>query len=99
MRRCNPHDWRTNVSRGATPERFTPDNQLVDLARRAATALGAPLAGVDILPGSDGTLYVIEVNAVPGWQALSTVSDVDVAAMVLDLVVRLATANRAQHGN
>jgi len=61
------------------------------MARRAAAAVGAPLAGVDILPGRDGLLYVIEVNAVPGWQALAEVSGADVAALVLELVTQMAT--------
>jgi RimK family alpha-L-glutamate ligase len=86
MRRRNPHDWRTNVSRGATAEAFTPDAHLIELAHRAAQALDAPLAGVDILPARDGTLYLIEVNAVPGWQALAAATNQDVAKLVLDLV-------------
>ncbi len=90
MRRHNPHDWRTNVSRGATAEAFMPDDALVALARRAAAAVEAPLAGVDILPGRDGLLYLIEVNAVPGWQALAGATGKDVARMVLDLVASLA---------
>jgi RimK family alpha-L-glutamate ligase len=94
MRRRNPHDWRTNISRGATAEAFTPDDQLLDLARRAAAAVEAPLAGVDILPGRDGELYLIEVNAVPGWQALAAVTHTDVAATVLDLVTATVTAKQ-----
>ena len=84
MKRVNATDWRTNVSRGATTEPAELDAELVDLARRAATATGAMMAGVDILTGRDGRRYVIEVNAVPGWQALSRTLNVDVAAMVLD---------------
>jgi ribosomal protein S6--L-glutamate ligase len=84
MRRRNPLDWRTNVSRGATTEGFEPDDMLRELALRAAQAVGAPIAGVDLLPAKDGTLYAIEVNAVPGWQALSRTLEVDVAEMVLD---------------
>jgi ribosomal protein S6--L-glutamate ligase len=83
MRRYNPLDWRTNVSRGAKAEPFGVTPLLAALAHRAAAAVGAPLAGVDLLPGRDGTLYAIEVNAVPGWQALSRVTATDVAALVL----------------
>jgi ribosomal protein S6--L-glutamate ligase len=43
---------------------------------------------VDLLPGPDGGLYAIEVNAVPGWQALSRVHQVDVARHVLEFVRR-----------
>jgi ribosomal protein S6--L-glutamate ligase len=84
MRRYNADDWRTNVSRGAGTKPLTPDAALIDVARRAAAAAGAPLAGVDVLPARDGRQYVLEVNAVPGWKALSKTLDVDIAALVLD---------------
>lgn len=83
MRRCNELDWRTNISRGATGQRLEVTNDLAELAQRAAAAIGAPLAGVDLLPTRDGRLYAIEVNAVPGWRALAEVTGVDVAARVL----------------
>ncbi len=86
MRRRNKLDWRTNISRGATPEPFTADATLCELAHRAARAVGAPVAGVDLLPTRDGALYAIEVNAVPGWQALAKAHQLDVAALVLDYV-------------
>lgn len=86
MRRRNVLDWRTNISRGATAEPFTADAELCELAHRAARAVGAPVAGVDLLPGRDGALYAIEVNAVPGWQALAKAHQLDVAALVLEYV-------------
>ena len=89
MRRRNPLDWRTNVSRGATAEPLEVTPQLAELAQRAATAVGAPIAGVDLLPGCDGQLYAIEVNAVPGWKALARVHGIDVARLVLDYVTSL----------
>jgi RimK family alpha-L-glutamate ligase len=96
MRRRNPLDWRTNISRGATAERFLPDESMCDLARRAAVAVGAPLAGVDILPGRDGALYLIEVNAVPGWQALASVTETDVASKVLELIESTVDRGRSR---
>ncbi len=86
MRRSNPSDWRTNVSRGATtlPIEVTP--QLAELALRSADAVGAPLAGVDVLPDLHGRNWVIEVNAVPGWKALAATLHVDVARLVLEYV-------------
>jgi len=86
MRRSHASDWRTNISRGATPEPIELTAEMAELARRAADALGAPLAGVDLLPGRDGRLYVLEVNAVPGWKALAGTLGVDVAAAVLEYV-------------
>jgi ribosomal protein S6--L-glutamate ligase len=86
MRRHNQLDWRTNISRGATAEALRPDDALVEIAHRAAAAVGAPLAGVDLLPGKDGRLYTIEVNAVPGWKGLAKAHHIDVARLVLDYV-------------
>ncbi len=85
-RRRNHLDWRTNVSRGAKMEPMELDAELADLALRAADAVETPLAGVDLLPGTDGRLYAIEVNAVPGWRALSHALSVDVAQMVLEFL-------------
>ncbi|HUE69528.1 MAG TPA: RimK family alpha-L-glutamate ligase, partial [Pirellulaceae bacterium] len=92
MRRHNALDWRTNVSRGASAEKFDPPPALIDMARRAANSVGALVAGIDILPARDGRLHVLEVNAVPGWRALARTHDVDVAAMMLTLA-----AAQAQH--
>jgi ribosomal protein S6--L-glutamate ligase len=86
MRRRNPLDWRTNISRGARAEPLEVTAELAELAHRAAAAVGAPLAGVDLLPGRDGRLYAIEVNAVPGWKALGRSLGIDVASMVLEYV-------------
>jgi RimK family alpha-L-glutamate ligase len=90
IRRRSEHDWRTNVSRGATAEPVELTTELANAARRTADAVGAPLAGVDLLPGRDGELYALEVNAVPGWQALAAALDVDIARVVLEYVERAA---------
>jgi ribosomal protein S6--L-glutamate ligase len=80
MRRYAYGDWRTNVAQGGVAEvvRLHPVEE--QLALRAAEAVGALVAGVDLLYRVDGELYVIEVNAVPGWRALAPVTGVDVAA-------------------
>ncbi len=83
MRRRANGDWRTNVALGASAEPFQPDAGQVETAVRAAGAVGASLAGVDLLPGRDGITYVLEVNAVPGWKALAAVHHTDVARLVL----------------
>jgi RimK family alpha-L-glutamate ligase len=94
MRRVNPNDWRTNISLGARGEPLDVTVELALLARRAAAAVGATIAGVDLLPGRDGRLYALEVNAVPGWRALAQVTGVDVAKRVLQHTQHLATQNK-----
>ncbi len=86
IRRRNALDWRTNVSRGAQAEPIELTAELAEMAQRAAQAVGAPLAGVDLLPAVDGTLYAIEVNAVPGWRAVARATGVDIARRVLEFV-------------
>lgn len=83
MRRRACADWRTNVAQGGTAEPTELAANERQLALRAAEAVGAPVAGVDLLPGPGGEWYVIEVNAVPGWRALAPVTGVDVAAALV----------------
>jgi RimK family alpha-L-glutamate ligase len=83
MRRKAGSGWRTNVAQGGTTERAELTAREAELAVRAAEAVGCPIAGVDLLPGPRGELYVIEVNAVPGWKALASTCGVDVAAEIL----------------
>jgi ribosomal protein S6--L-glutamate ligase len=86
MRRVNHLDWRTNISRGAVAEAVEPRDEWVAFARRAADVVGATVAGVDLLTDQHGETYVIEVNAVPGWRAMTEVHQRDVAALVLSHV-------------
>ena len=83
MKRCSRGNWRTNVAQGGTAEPIELTREQAALAVQAAEAVGCPVAGVDLLPGPHGELYVIEVNAVPGWRALAPVSGVDVAREVV----------------
>ena len=61
----------------------------------SSTAVGAPLAGVDLLPAQDGRLLALEVNAVPGWKALSSTLELDVAALVLDSIAGLVARGKS----
>ena len=80
-----PGDWRTNVAIGGRPEAVTLDPAIERMAVDAARAVGAQMAGVDLLDDLDtGQPVVIEVNAVPGWKALSKATHVDVATLVLE---------------
>jgi len=87
MRRRHPHDWRTNVSLGAIAEPLEITEELKQFARNATAAVGTTIAGVDFLPGKEGRLYAVEVNAVPGWRALARVTETDVAQLVLEHLV------------
>jgi len=56
-----------------------PSPELRAFALRAAQAVGADYAGVDILPIVGGGYTVVEVNGIPGWRGLQRATGVDVA--------------------
>jgi ribosomal protein S6--L-glutamate ligase len=85
MRRyASPGEWRANVSLGGRAENCRLDPEAERLALAAAGAIGAELAGIDLMYDLDrGGLVVIEINAVPGWRALASVTGIDIAAEIL----------------
>lgn len=76
--------WRTNVARGGRMEPAELPESWVELALRAARAVGAEYAGVDLLPAPDGGVYVLEVNGIPGWQGLQGTTRVDIAGAIVE---------------
>ncbi|MFI5013489.1 MAG: RimK family alpha-L-glutamate ligase [Hyphomicrobiales bacterium] len=96
MRRRAAH-WITNVKRGARPEAIELGSELAALAVRSAAAVGADFAGVDILIGSDGSPYILEVNSMPAWSGLQSVARVDIAQMIAaDFLAALNERMRAR---
>jgi glutathione synthase/RimK-type ligase-like ATP-grasp enzyme len=80
--------WRTNLARGGTARSLALSEQLSALAVRAAAAVGADYAGVDLLTGRDGTTYVLEVNGIPGWRGLQEATGLDIAGRLVDHLAR-----------
>lgn len=74
--------WKCNVAAGASTHPHAPTAAQADLAARAAAAVGADYAGVDLLEAEDGRLCVVEVNGIPGWSGLQAVTPVDLSAVV-----------------
>ena len=78
--------WRTNLARGGTARSISLSDEWCALAVRAAAAVGADYAGVDMLSDRNGMVYVLEVNGIPGWKGLQEATGVDVAGRLLDFV-------------
>jgi RimK family alpha-L-glutamate ligase len=94
-RRAPAGDWRTNVSLGGTASAITLPDEWADLALRAAAAVGADYAGVDLLPDErGGGLYVLEVNGIPGWEGLQGATGLDVAGAIVDHLAVTVRAGR-----
>jgi RimK family alpha-L-glutamate ligase len=76
--------WRANLARGARARPVELDRARAGLCARAAAAVGADYAGVDLLGDR-----VLEVNGIPGWHGLERATGVDVAAALVGHLERL----------
>jgi RimK family alpha-L-glutamate ligase len=86
-------EWRTNVSRGGAARAIALPDEWARMAVEAARVVGADYAGVDLLPGPDGSVYVLEVNGIPGWEGLQRATGLDVAdAIVAHVETRVGVA-------
>jgi RimK family alpha-L-glutamate ligase len=84
--------WRMNVSRGAHARTIALPEEWREMALSATRAVGADYGGVDLLPARDGTVYVLEVNGIPGWRGLQEATGLDVAGAIVEQLVRRAGA-------
>jgi ribosomal protein S6--L-glutamate ligase len=91
MRRRGVKDWRNNISQGGVAEPLVVDDELTALALAAAQSVGAEFAGIDIGRAVDGRLYILEVNAAPGWRRISQILNIDVARQLLQHIRRRVT--------
>ena len=78
--------WKTNYSRGARPTPTTLSSEFEDLAVKATKAVGAKVAGVDILEGPEGP-KIVDVNSQPGWKGLQAVTRVNIAEGIVTYVL------------
>ena len=91
MQRHSAH-WITNVKRGGRPVTAVANDELSALAVKAAAAVGADFAGVDILYDAEQRPTVLEVNSMPAWSGLQKVTPMNIASAFADaLTAVLAT--------
>ena len=84
IERCAPEgEWRTNIARGGAARAIDLPPAWRDLATRAAATAGADYAGVDLLPARDGTVYVLEINGIPGWRGVQEATGIDIAGALV----------------
>ena len=81
--------WVNNVAQGAHCIKAELDPDLRTLAEEATRAVGMDYAGIDIIRDRHGTAYVLEVNSIPAWKGLQTVSEVNLAlCLAEDFIAR-----------
>ncbi len=76
--------WVNNVAQGGRCEAAALEHDLERLAVRACAAVGTDYAGVDLVRGRDGRLQILEVNSVPAWKGLQSVTQIDIAERLVD---------------
>ena len=98
-RKAGNRDWRTNVTSGGSVILREPNDEIVDLARRAAAVVGLEIAGVDILYDIEREEYVVlEINGLPAFatpeqEAMGLDFNNKKIDKIVDLIDRLSNKN------
>lgn len=95
MRRVNDGDFRSNIELGGKAIKI--DNlseKYSKIAIKSALALGLEYAGIDILDGENGEPIVCEVNSNAYFNAISKVTDIDVAKTYADYIINTLSAQK-----
>lgn len=92
-RQAEKGEFRSNLHRGATGHIVSLTEEEKETALKAAKCLGLDVAGVDMLRSDAGPL-VIEVNASPGLEGIETVTGINVAGKIIELVEHKARKAR-----
>lgn len=86
--------WVNNVASGGRCEPILPNQQMAELALKAAQAVDIDYCGVDIIQAAGGECYVLEVNSIPAWRGLQSVAEINIAEVLVDdLLGKLASVN------
>jgi glutathione synthase/RimK-type ligase-like ATP-grasp enzyme len=94
MRRAST--WITNIKQGGQPLGVAPDPKMERLAAAAAEAVGAAIAGVDVLVTADSGPTVLEVNSMPAWSGVQKVSNRNIAEAIASSLMETLDRRPAQ---
>jgi tetrahydromethanopterin:alpha-L-glutamate ligase len=75
----------SNLSQGGTPHKCELTEEIEELAIRAAKAVGADFAGVDLIESENG-LVLLEANATPSGKGIKLACGIDVTERIIDLL-------------
>ena len=88
-------DYRSNVHNGAKPKPYEPSDKERNVALRAAKKFGLDLCAVDFLRTPEG-VFVLEVNASPGFTGISDATRRDIAEDVLRILFKAKSGLKKQ---
>ncbi|WP_448956659.1 ATP-grasp domain-containing protein [Labrys neptuniae] len=75
--------WITNVHQGGRPLSWLMPAEAEALALRAAQAVDVSYCGVDLIEDDRGRFLVLEVNSMPSWSGLQSISEVDISEAIV----------------
>ncbi|MDE7452939.1 MAG: RimK family alpha-L-glutamate ligase [Clostridia bacterium] len=87
MKRRNEHDFRSNVEQGGVGEKYTADEQLIELCEKVASVLQRDYCGIDVLTDFDGKRYICEVNSNAFFAEAERVCGVNIAKKYAELII------------
>ena len=81
-------EFRSNLHRGGNAAIYHMSAEEKETALKACEILGLKIAGVDMLQSERGPL-ILEVNASPGLEGITTSTRIDVAGKIIDYVEKV----------
>jgi len=82
-------DWRTNTARGGRVENCPVTPEIMELATKAAAAVGGGVFGVDMMESERG-LLVHEINSTVEFKNTVPATGVDIPGMIVDYALKEA---------
>ncbi len=79
--------WLHNVAQGATCENImekSAETDVLTIALQASLLLDISYCGVDVIRDKNGKLFVLEVNSIPAWRGLQSVTETNIAQVLVD---------------
>ena len=79
--------WLHNVAQGAICENImdkSAEQDVLAIALQAALILDISYCGVDVIRDKNGKIFVLEVNSIPAWRGLQSVTKINIAQILVD---------------
>ncbi len=83
--------WITNTARGGSAANCPVTDQIDEISRGAARAVGGGVVAIDIFESADGRMLVSEVNHTPEFRNSIAPTGVDIPGQIVDYVVEVAS--------
>lgn len=80
-------DFRGNAKRAQTKVIKRIPHNLRELALQAARLAGVDYAGIDILEDEEGVLRLLEINPIPGFEAVEELTGLNIAGELLHIIL------------